>query len=130
MNTYAPFNQPQSYQGFSQNQFFAQPQGNIYVIGNSNEAPGILTNLVSGAAICPKENVLYFKTYQNGVPVVLGYKLSLIDPQADISKESQVSIDAKINNALADFDKRMKSLENQIATLTNPKGGKVEWPTI
>ena len=72
--------------------------------------------------ICLRENMLYLKSIQNGVPVLMSYRLSTID---DTSQEE--TADKKIATILADYDARIKRIEESLMKKNNTKGGATQW---
>lgn len=74
-------------------QFFPQPQGNVYMVNSSNEVSNVPIGNGLSAIICLSENMLYLKTIQNGGPVVLAYKLGNVDaaPKEENSLEERVA---------------------------------------
>lgn len=134
MNNFTPFNQNQTpnfqnFQNFQQNQFFLQPQGNLYMINNSNEINNVPVGLGLSAAICLNEGVFYLKTIQNGSPMIVGYKLNSLEEKgtmdANINQNGN-SFENRISSILNDFEKRIGNLEGK-NTDKNSKGGKPEW---
>ena len=136
-NNYMNFNQPASFQPYQMSQYFPQPQGSIYMIGNSNEVANVPVGVGLSAAICLREGLIYLKTIQNGSPMLLSYKLSplenngLIQEQVNQNSDSinvpvsapDTSIEQRILKVLEEFDSRLKKLE----TSEKPKGGADKW---
>ena len=60
--------------------------------------------------LCLSENIMYIKSFQNGAPLLLGYRLSPIEG---------VISDAKITPAAPDkdYEERFKKIENAIVRL-------------
>lgn len=124
--------QPQSFQPYQATQFFPQPQGSIYMIGNSNDVSNVPVGAGLSAAICLREGVLYLKTIQNGSPMLLGYRLSPLeggDPKQD--QPQVVELDKKIIATLEDYDKRLQKIEQQLnqpnSQTQTQKGGVSGW---
>lgn len=63
----------------TQQQFFLQSQGNLYMINSPLEVSNVPVGVGLSAAISLSEGLLYLKTMQNGVPMVVGYKLSSLE---------------------------------------------------
>lgn len=131
MNNFTPASQTQSYQPYQPyqpTQYFLQPQGNIYMINSAAEVATVPVGSGVSAAICLRENAIYLKTFQNGAPMILAYKLVPLegaDAQAPAQDASNMQ-DKKITAVLEDYGKRLENLEKQITS----KGGGVEWPKI
>ncbi len=138
MSNYTPFNQNQTFQPYQATQYFPQPQGSIYMIGNSSDIANVPVGAGLSAAICLREGILYLKTIQNGSPMLLGYKLSSLEGTPE-STQNAIQIpscetDKKITAILQDYGKRLENLEKQLipnaTTTTQSKGGNPEWPTL
>lgn len=119
------FNSPQptqSQQGmFQSQQFFPQPQGNIYLINNFLEMANVPTGVGISAALCLSEGVMYLKTMQNGQPMVVGYKISPFDKEDNTPKEQPVQQDF-YNPKLEEYEGRLKALEKEIEELKQKTG--------
>lgn len=80
-----PIQQPQTQQQVQNQsqvqQFFPQPQGNIFMINTSQEIANVPVGTGLSAAICLPEGTMYLKTIQNGSPMLLGYRLSSLEGQ-------------------------------------------------
>lgn len=131
---YIPFsqNQNQNY-SYQPAQYFPQPQGNIYMLGNSSEMVNVPIGSGLSAAICLRESVMYLKTLQNGNPVILAYKLNPLEGNLEqnqsvangpITQQASVegSLEQKILTILNEFDERLKKIEGGIS-----KKGGPEW---
>ena len=90
--------------------FFLQPIGNIYNIGTASEINQVPAGTNLSVGLCLSENIMYIKSFQNGAPLLLGYRLSPI--------EGVVS-EAKITPAAPDkeYEERFKKIENAIVRL-------------
>lgn len=104
-----------NFQGYQSQQFFPQPQGNVYLINNSFEVANIPVGTGVSVAICMNEEVVYLKTIQNGNPMVMAYKLTAYIPE----KAPQSSEIVNVLNSLSD---RLTQIENQ---LKKSSGGKI-----
>ena len=129
-NQYMTYNQ-NNYQPYQATQYFPQPQGSIYMIGNSMDVANVPVGAGLSAAICLREGIMYLKTIQNGSPMLLAYKLAPMENSSNITTQEQSnnipqqqeSIEQKILGLLEGFDKRLKELEN----ISKPKGGTDKW---
>jgi len=118
-----PPNQPQPQQGmFQSQQFFPQPQGNIYLINNFLEMANVPTGVGISAALCLSEGVMYLKTMQNGQPMVVGYKISPFDKEDNTPKEQQTAQQESNNPKLEEYENRLKALEKEIEELKQKTG--------
>lgn len=59
----------------SAQQFFPQPQGNVYSINNTLEVANVPAGSGITVALCIPEELMYVKSIQNGQPMFLAYKL-------------------------------------------------------
>ena len=80
MNTNYPFpaNQLPGYNQIQQiQQMFPQPQGSIYSINSPIEIGNVpIGSTGLSVAICLAENLMYIKSFQNGQPVLMAYRVS------------------------------------------------------
>lgn len=123
-------------------QFFPQPQGNVYMISNSSEIMTVPVGATGiSVAICLPEGIMFLKSFQNGSPVFLRYKLSSLENTNDIQNpQSQPQNPNSLSNydsgsltkILENYDKRLRVLEESSPAKTKPqeKGGSKEWPGI
>lgn len=145
MNNYMTYNQNSSYQPYQATQYFPQPQGSIYMIGNSNDVANVPVGAGLSAAICLREGIIYLKTIQNGSPMLLGYRLSPLEGNGTTQeqvwqKQSSPSMfsqgvqvapvqenqfESKILATLESLENRLKKLEN---SGDKSKGGASNWP--
>lgn len=115
------FNSPPPQQTFQSQQFFPQPQGNIYLINNSLEMANVPTGVGLSAAICLPEGVMYLKTIQNGSPMFVGYKISPFDNRETVQENASLN-DATSNSKLDEYLDRLKALEKEIGILKKKTG--------
>ena len=122
---------PQFGMNNSMSQFFPQPQGNVYLINNSNEVSMVPVGAVGvSVAICMTEGIMYIKAMQNGNPMLIRYKLNSLDnplassvqqqPAQQTSESMQYGND-RVINILKDYEVRIKDLENFVANNTQNK---------
>lgn len=86
-------------------QFFPQPQGNVYAINNTLEVANVPAGSGLTVALCIPEELMYVKSIQNGQPMFLAYKLI---PYVEEEKT--------INNS--QLEGRIMELETKMAELT------------
>lgn len=105
--------QPPQQNMFQSQQFFPQPQGNIYLINNSLEMANVPTGVGLSAAICLSEGVMYLKTIQNGAPMFVGYKIAPFDntPNPTIPTNDTEPLELK------EYIDRLEALEKEISAL-------------
>lgn len=107
-----PFSQFQQIQ-----QMFPQPQGSVYSIN----APLEIGNVPIGStglsvAICLNESLMYIKSFQNGNPVIMAYKI------IPYSKEEET----KPEPVESTFEERLAKIEQMLATNNTKSGGKFD----
>ena len=104
-NTYPfPMNQLPGYNQLQQIQnMFPQPQGSVYAINSPLDIGNVPTGSTGlSVAICFAENLMYIKSFQNGQPVIMAYRVS------PFSKEERK---AEEESAPTDITTRLTSLE-------------------
>lgn len=75
MNNFPQVNSVNPQGRFSPSMFLT-PQGNVYIINSPFEVANVPMGSGVSVAICPAENLLYLKMYQNGAPSLAAYKLA------------------------------------------------------
>lgn len=112
----------------SMNQFFPQPQGNLYLINNSLEVANIPAGMQLSAILCMSEGLLYLKAIQNGSPVFLTYKLTSNDQISNNqnmqqNRQNNQNIQGNgIDLILPEIEKlnaRVEKIENQLLITKN-----------
>ena len=122
MNNYQGFNQPQyaAYQQVQQiQQMFPQPQGSVYAINTPTEIGNVpIGSTGLSVAICFNEQLMYIKSFQNGNPVIMAYRV------LPYTREGN---DTSTQNAAAqpqdDMGQRLEKIEQTLKNLTE-NGGK------
>ena len=117
MNNNFPF-PVQQLPGYNQlqriQQMFPQPQGSVYAINSPLELGNVPTGSTGlSVAICLAENLMYIKSFQNGQPVIMAYRVS------PFQKE-----DGKTESAPT-TETRLAALEEKLNTIIN-NGGKFD----
>ena len=59
--------------------FFLQPIGSIYNINTASEINQVPASSNLSVGLCLSENIMYIKSFQNGAPMLLEYRLSPIE---------------------------------------------------
>ncbi len=118
MNNYPnPYGQaPAAYNYQQIQQMFPQPQGSVYAIN----APTEIGNVPIGStglsvAICFNEQLMYIKSFQNGNPVIMAYRVT------PYTKEETASVPPMAPTPT--MEERMAKLEALLTNMTN-EGGK------
>lgn len=114
-----PFNQGQQlYSAYQQmQQMFPQPQGSVYQINALTEIGNVpIGSTGLSVAICFTENIMYIKSFQNGSPVIMAYRI------APYTKEQPAELAAGAKQSPSVED-RLARIEQLLATQTE-EGGK------
>ena len=114
-----PINQLPGYNQIQQIQnMFPQPQGSVYAINSPLDIGNVPTGSTGlSVAICFAENLMYIKSFQNGQPVIMAYRVS------PFQKEERKAEDTAIVPT-NDFGTRLASLEEKLDKLLT--GGKFD----
>ena len=95
---------------------FPQPQGSVYAINSPLDIGNVPTGSTGlSVAICFAENLMYIKSFQNGQPVIMAYRVS------PFQKEERKD---ESNNAATDANTRLTLLEEKLDKLL--LGGKFD----
>lgn len=110
----------------TQQQFFLQPQGSLFMINNPLEVSNVPVGVGLSAAISLSEGLLYLKTMQNGVPMVVGYKLSSLEniPTQSAQKDKEIK---QTNFKEQDVLTRLEKIENFLSSQVKEGGEKLQW---
>ena len=122
MNNNFPF--PGQVPGINQiqqiQQMFPQPQGSVYTINSPLDIGNVpIGSTGLSVAICLPDNILYIKSFQNGQPAIMVYRIS---PFQKESKEPEISTSVPV--AANDVNARLLTLEEKINKLID--GGKFD----
>ena len=118
MNNNFPFMGNQAQQFTQMQQMFPQPQGSVYSINTPVEIGNVpIGSTGLSVAICIPENLMYIKSFQNGQPAIMVYRIS---PFSKESKEAVQSTPSPTNNT----DARLSALEQKLDQLMS--GGKFD----
>ena len=132
--------QPQMAPMPQQQQLFLQSQGNLYMINNPLEISNVPVGTGISVAISLSEGLMYLKSMQNGIPMVIGYKLNPIEnitsqTSTDDSKNEQ-GLNQETSEILEQYNKRLQKIEqflsvhnsNNNTNNTNTREGeKLQW---
>ena len=116
----------QNYQAApAQQNFFQTPIGNIYSLNTASDINNIPVGANLSVGLCLPEAVMYIKSYQNGQPVLLGYRLAPLEgsPTNDKDSGSDAKLSEKITTALQSLDRRLSQIEEKF----KPKEEKLNW---
>lgn len=119
MNNYPnPYGQqPAAYNYQQIQQMFPQPQGSVYAINTPTEIGNVpIGSTGLSVAICFNEQLMYIKSFQNGNPVIMAYRVT------PYTKEETVPTPPPTSSSPT-MEERMTKLESMLTNLTN-EGGK------
>ena len=85
---------------------FLTPQGNVYIVDSALEVANVPMGTGMSVAICPTENLMYLKMYQNGAPTISAYTLAPYE---------QPTNNANIEKILQNITQRLEKIENSIS---------------
>lgn len=85
---------------------FLTPQGNVYIIDSALEVANVPMGTGMSVAICPTENLMYLKMYQNGAPTISAYTLAPYE---------QPTNNANIEKVLQNITQRLEKIEKSIS---------------
>ena len=91
---------------------FLTPQGNVYIIDSALEVANVPMGTGMSVAICPTENLMYLKMYQNGAPTISAYTLAPYE---------QPTNNANIEKVLQNITQRLEKIEKSISLKTEDK---------
>lgn len=118
MNGYQPIfngNQPQmNYQQIQQ--MFPQPQGSVYSINTPAEVGNVpIGSTGLSVAICFQDQIMYIKSFQNGNPVIMAYRVTPYTREEPTRGAAEPSSDQ--------YGERIAKLE-EVVKLISDNGGK------
>lgn len=91
---------------------FLTPQGNVYIIDSALEVANVPMGTGMSVAICPTENLMYLKMYQNGAPTISAYTLAPYE---------QPTNNANIEKVLQNITQRLEKIEKSISSKKEDK---------
>lgn len=121
--TQIPNLQMAQYAQMPQQSFFLQPVGNIYNLNTASDISNVPAGANISVGLCLSENIMYIKSFQNGAPMLLGYRLSPIEGTVTSSGNTE----NETAGALKEYDERIGRIEDQISKIRERLGGKIEW---
>ena len=112
--------QTAAYNNYQIQQMFPQPQGSVYAINTPTEIGNVpIGSTGLSVAICFNEQLMYIKSFQNGNPVIMAYRVT---PYTKEETPTPTQTAAAPN---ADLGERLTKLENILTKLTDA-GGKFD----
>lgn len=110
------FNQFQQIQ-----QMFPQPQGSVYSINSPIDIGNVpIGSTGLSVALCLNESLMYIKSFQNGSPVIMTYRIL---PHNSDSKQSSQNIDKTTANSFTDEQtEKLKQIDSLTERVTKLEG--------
>ena len=124
MNNYQPnFGQPTMPTQFAPyqqiQQMFPQPQGSVYQINSPTEIGNVpIGSTGLSVAICFQEQIMYIKSFQNGTPIIMAYRV-LPYTKEENQSSTQTAAVPSTEERLAKIETLLNNLNN-----TTNEGGK------
>ena len=116
MNNYSnPYNQQSAMYNYQQiQQMFPQPQGSVYAINTPTEIGNVpIGSTGLSVAICFNDQLMYIKSFQNGSPVIMAYRISPYTKEETAQTAPGPSL-----------EERMAKLEAMLNSNNQNEGGK------
>ena len=109
-----------SYNQFQQiQQMFPQPQGSVYSINNPIEIGNVpIGSTGLSVALCLSEGVMYIKSFQNGNPIIMTYRVTPFGKK-DETPEVPAAVPSDAENTT---ERRLAALEEKLNKLSTPGG--------
>ena len=103
-------------------QMFPQPQGSVYSINCPTEIGNVpIGSTGLSVAICLQESLMYIKSFQNGSPVIMAYRVvPYTKEETTPTTQSTSTSPAPLNEGM---EQRLSKIEEMLSNLTN-NGGK------
>lgn len=115
--------QTAAYNNYQIQQMFPQPQGSVYAISTPTEIGNVpIGSTGLSVAICFNEQLMYIKSFQNGNPVIMAYR---VVPYTKEETPTQTSTSTAAGGARNDMDERLSRIEQLITKITE-NGGKFD----
>lgn len=109
-----PINQLPGYSQIQQIQnMFPQPQGSVYAINSPLDIGNVpIGSTGLSIAICFSENLMYIKSFQNGQPVIMSYRISPFQKEEEKTQQA----------ATPSIEERFSALEEKVQKLLEKEG--------
>lgn len=113
-------------------QMFPQPQGSVYSINSPIDIGNVpIGSTGLSLALCLNEGLMYIKSFQNGSPVIVTYKIIPHNPEQKMTQTApdpsensmEVAIPEEVTNKLKLIDELQERV-NKIESNIKPTGGK------
>lgn len=111
--------QTATYNNYQIQQMFPQPQGSVYAINTPIEIGNVpIGSTGLSVAICFNEQLMYIKSFQNGNPVIMAYRIAPYTKE-ETPTNTQTAAATSTEERLAKLETLLNNLNNN----TN-EGGK------
>lgn len=102
-------------------QIFPQPQGSVYSINSPLELGNVpIGSTGLSVALCLNEDVMYIKSFQNGGPVIMAYRVAPYQKEQS-APSSQTYQSTSAENAAPPLEPRVAKLEQLVTDLLKSK---------
>lgn len=100
-------------------QMFPQPQGSVYSI----QSPLELGNVPIGSTglsvvLCLSEDIMYIKSFQNGAPVVMAYRVSPYQKEETPPPPAEPQ-SSPLETRVSELEATVRALVQELTTTTN-----------
>lgn len=131
MNNYTPFGQsqvPAQFNPYQQiQQMFPQPQGSVYAINTPTEIGNVpIGSTGLSVAICFPEQIMYIKSFQNGNPIIMAYRVTPYTKEETSAATTQTSTSTAAESPQDNIGQRLDRVEALLKNITENKGGKFD----
>ena len=104
-------------------QMFPQPQGSVYAINTPTEIGNVpIGSTGLSVAICFNEQIMYIKSFQNGNPIIMAYRVLPYTKEETTSTPTQTA--AVPQNDV--MEQRLTKIETILKNLAINEGGKFD----
>lgn len=115
--------QTAAYNNYQIQQMFPQPQGSVYAINTPTEIGNVpIGSTGLSVAICFQEQLMYIKSFQNGNPVIMAYRVL---PYTKEETSTQTNTQSAAGSPRDGTEQRLEKIEAALKTLV-VNGGKFD----
>ena len=108
--------------GQMQQSIFLQPVGNLFSLNTASDINNVPAGANISVGLCLSENLMYIKSFQNGAPMLLGYRLTPLEGTVTSSTTEEATA-----GAFKEYDERLSRIEDAVLKIRERLGGKLEW---
>lgn len=115
--------QTAAYNNYQIQQMFPQPQGSVYAINTPTEIGNVpIGSTGLSVAICFNEQLMYIKSFQNGNPVIMAYRVL---PYTKEETPTQTNTSSAAVPSQNEMGRRLEKIEAALKSLAE-NGGKFD----